>query len=607
VSIVPSTAERGYKVVGDGDGNEQVTVTGTLALGPLDSGPQTFVETCHGHCEVFVSTICLTPRRNRLSAAATCGNPSDGTATSATATEDFTVIEAKTVLTAELLQPPRTDANVRITYDFPHTTPGTFYISYYNGALIFHPPTYSGSLDIYVAPGTPALIEAFAHCSNYASVSVTVPVVTTEYQVRVTNVTPGITAYTEGQRAGVQPLTATVAIGTVFDVALIRKDGFLDPLVPITSRYTLLDADVAPAPWPPTLFGKDVLLRFGEDTARLATSFQAVHFGTTTLRIFPIAAGLQSVDVKIVVKRPKALGTSENQLDDAFATVGHDRGIPPQYIKGQALQEAANGRTIRVDGYRYEPCSWDVGIISTGQKLITTAPYNLFKLDDDIGTTLLPNVVDDLDPRNRLYIQSGTDPKNGKPTYRHLNDADRDVKLRDIWDANDLINSKMNWSRVKCGNLPSIQANPSVMDFVAQTPTAASYGIFQLMYGTALDAKWAGVLLDPKDPNSGSKAPKYLFDRPEYIAIGGGTIQLGSSKDVKNYQRLMASAAVCKTTTKYPTVLASHAEFETFLSLAFQAYNCYHVDPATRVPIYGPGVISKSAKQPPAQTGRFFQ
>jgi hypothetical protein len=432
-------------------------------------------------------------------------------------------------------------------------------------------------------------------------ISVAVPV-RTPPTVRIHPVTPGRKAAMEEIDPGDYAASAQVALGTVFELRIVRKGGFLEPVEPLPSIYATEDASVSPEPRAPSLFKDDVLLRFGdEDAAPNKMTYQAVHLGTTTVSMLPTTTDEPPMIVTINVIRPTRLGKA-NAVDEAIVTAAHDRGIPPQYFKAQSRKET--GPKFKVDTYRYEPCGADLAYLSAGKTKIDTDPYSLYKMDDAIGVTLMPGIPDDLDPRN-AYSIFVIDPATGTKKKEKLTDAHRDITAQQIFDAND---SWVNWT-VFCSKKVKEQlageTGSAIFDFVAQTPTGASYGLFQMMYDTALDLDWEGVALDASGERS--KAPKYLFDRPEYVEMGGGSILLGTKLDVKSYRKVMNSKSPCKgqSVPAYPEQLKSHAQFEKFLRKAFDGYNCAYKEPATGHS-YGEGVLEFSLDYPPIQTEPIF-
>lgn len=445
----------------------------------------------------------------------------------------------------------------------------------------------------------------------------TVPPLTAEspFELRMSIFPDAPTGFTASKRV-TPAMTVRVALGTIFDVGVVKKQGFLDPVLPLKASFASGSSAITPETTEPTVYKNDVVRPFALTTTPAETQrLVAVHYGSAMLHIVPLVPELAPITLTIRVVEPVRLGDVMKRQPDGFdksvALLAHHRGIPPQYLKGQVAQESPDANSVRWDNFRYEPCSWDLQSISKGELLIEKVPYSGFKLDDAVGTTLHRGVMDDLDPRNRYSIPDGVDPKTGKVKYRRLTDNDANVTARTIWESNDAINAKMNWSKFKCGSKKkdlqdAIKKDISLLDFVAQTPTASSYGLFQLMYGRALEEGWKGVVLDPAKPDERDRSPKYLFDRPEYVMIGGGTMTIGSSIDADNFQKGLDGRKVCYKVWKYPVPFTDVEQYEEALAKAFQGYNCGHTDDANK-PIYGPGVIAKSRRFLPVQPSLIFE
>jgi hypothetical protein len=127
---------------------------------------------------------------------------------------------------------------------------------------------------------------------------------------------------------------------------------------------------------------------------------------------------------------------------------------------------------------------------------------------------------------------------------RHILHTDVGVTARNIWDASDNWNGHgMKWSNQTCRALNKfMKAGHSFAEFLneldqftAQTPTASSYGVMQVMYATALYYGWS--VDDPSNPGQKSQSPRYLRDSPEALQLKhGGSIWIGGHEDVRRYR-----------------------------------------------------------------------
>ena len=112
-----------------------------------------------------------------------------------------------------------------------------------------------------------------------------------------------------------------------------------------------------------------------------------------------------------------------------------------------------------------------------------------------------------------------------------------------IWEASDNWNGKgQKWSLQDCGALKKfLKSGKTMADFLdeldtftAQTPTATSYGVLQVMYEVADTFKWS--VADPANPGQTTQSPRYLRDSVEALALKhGGSIFVGTEEDVQRY------------------------------------------------------------------------
>jgi hypothetical protein len=320
-------------------------------------------------------------------------------------------------------------------------------------------------------------------------------------------------------------------------------------------------------------FGSDLEWRIAREV-----SLQTVHQGEAVLRVVPSGSQYEHVpplEVRLQVRQPARLGDANNGYDATIATVAHAYGIPPQVIKAQVEQESHfNERS-----YRYEARDWDANLLSDDEfanipelAIFAAVPHPRCKLAH-CGSALTPQV---LQPRTRYQrleynvkhpdavipwtCYALTDDPNGSPSlwqvvegsdgwapcsppWLKLNPDDgcptspqgeifkgacgqREgwwVKEETGWLTYDHWEKKF-WCKAKNGQFVDCTdtreakwlrfAAPSHR---AQTVVAASYGLLQIWYYTALkDMGWR----EGQEPVS--KNPLDLFDPLENLNLGTG-------------------------------------------------------------------------------------
>lgn len=422
-----------------------------------------------------------------------------------------------------------------------------------------------------------------------SSIMTTVPSVSSDVTV-VASVATDASPTPEKKAAVGGGVTMSVPLGAIFDVGLIKSA----TQVQLSSTYAFTSNEPQAPLFRKALFQDRAVIAYSPDDAATKMKFQAVHLGKAILSVRPTDPSVGGVIVTINVTNKARYGSVHNDWDQRFLTVAHQSGIPPQMVKGNVAQES-NGITFDPKNYRYEPCGADLNYISSnrnpamGGPMIGRSPYSLYRAPDPRGSDLQ---TDDLSARNAYYLG-----EPGSPGRRHITDGDVNVTARQIFDGNDVTSHDRNGK--PHGQMWSAYCSPStrsliedddaadILDFVAQTPTAASYGLFQMMYETCVE-EWSGVN-DPAHPGSSSKAPRYLFDTDANLALGGGTLSVANQYHVKHYLRLGA-----------PLTFDAPDDFVKELRLMYQAYNSKKVG-------YGADVITKSKDYVPIRTGSIFQ
>jgi hypothetical protein len=366
------------------------------------------------------------------------------------------------------------------------------------------------------------------------------------------------------------PITARIALGSIFSVQIVKNPESVD-VTPVDSSYGTSGDTVAPAfETQANLFDASPLLTLsdGSGAAVRTLTYAAVHLGTVNLSLVPFATGAPGlVTVNLEVVRPAALGSEHNEWDARIIEAAHERGIPPQIIKGQIRQESPG---FHRDELRYEPCSVDWAHVSAGGTLIARLPFSLYKMDDILSDGALTETVD---LRNRFLIADRPGGVYNAALTRFIAHSDRGVTAREIWDANngplsqqgyDLGVEDQNWAiplsgspdpndpdvETSCGALNAYLLNhtyaeflASLRTFTAQTPTASSYGLMQVLYGTAVDYPIQWFVPNPARNLPGCptntdrcQSPRYLRDTPESLALHhGGSLFAGGYEDVTRY------------------------------------------------------------------------
>ncbi|MGH9890611.1 MAG: hypothetical protein ACREA0_01230, partial [bacterium] len=306
----------------------------------------------------------------------------------------------------------------------------------------------------------------------------------------------------------------------------LMLDGQILAAAPVTSEFFSQ---------PTRLFPQNVLILFAET----GKEFLPVHSGDATLKVsipstgdsFSVAIHIESCPAEDAC--PFRLGTAHNQFDPEIIRFADLRGIPPQILKAQI--QAETDPDFEPQSYRYEPLTVDFGQVSTGRNLRTEPRLEPYRLETTVACTEmveldqgaglpLGNDTADVTSRHRFQIQ--TDPNDGpicellnippSPTRRQIDPRDRHVSMENIL----LSNENQNWTQ----DPRTRQETPGFRNYVrfrqrgnqpftAQTPIAASYGLMQVLYTTAvLDLNFRqGAVGQP---------PSRLFEPPAAIDLG---------------------------------------------------------------------------------------
>jgi hypothetical protein len=372
--------------------------------------------------------------------------------------------------------------------------------------------------------------------------------------------------------------TAHFPLGSTFFVQLLKKGTGSDPDTPLDATFAIESHNVAPAPEARALFAGRVAFAYDEGSTGTIKYFQAVHQGTATLKITPTDSTQKPLSLPISIDPPSALGSTRPQFDASLVRVAHEWGVPPQILKGQVRKESA----FRESAYRYEPLSIDFELFSpNGGNRRTTAPYSDYRLRTSDGLSQGTRLIaDDIDPRNLYFIVRNN-------VRRNIQAGDELVSCREIYEEN---NARHDW------NTPSSQArvnrirrDPTLLDFTAQTPVAASYGWFQVLYGTAISGGWTGI--------NGQRNPSYLFDTAANLANGGGSVRVAMV-------RLRAGFIRENGAQGSTPAFATRQQFDAAWQRALNNYNHNFGAEATRP--YGVTILGYARDYQPVPAGAIF-
>jgi hypothetical protein len=310
-----------------------------------------------------------------------------------------------------------------------------------------------------------------------------------------------------------------LALGQVANIGLVDASGN-----PVPATYSLSGTKISnPGSIDPkALFPTYVAMRFNY-APNGRVSLQIVHKGTVTLTIRPDpATQLQPVSLNIVAVDPSGLGSSHPEVDKLVYPIADALGIPPQFIKAQMAQES--GAKFNPKALRYEPLApyvgdyggkplgsnGDPGGISRNDELrvnnATISAYRYAAKPDALAPKGLPQGA--LVTNEDLALAIPYLPSCGCPNPTAL----------DIVKAFDKTQHWSTQGKTAAANYKKLLAGD---DFTAQISLASSYGYLQVTYATAITKlKWQGA--------SGRQNPSLLFDTPENLAIGGGSLNLGA-------------------------------------------------------------------------------
>lgn len=160
-------------------------------------------------------------------------------------------------------------------------------------------------------------------------------------------------------------------------------------------------------------------------------------------------------------------------------------------------------------------------------------------------------------------------------------------------------NGIQHWSRwARRDVLETIRTNPAILEFVAQTPLASSYGLLQILYATAiLEMRWPGV-------TAGGQNPSFLFDTTENQQAGGGSLDLGTRYFVGTYREV--NSGVDHVAPQF----ADMSELRTSFIRGFNRYNHKYRnsdDARYSTDRYGTAILGFSDKYVPVRAGAILR
>jgi hypothetical protein len=279
----------------------------------------------------------------------------------------------------------------------------------------------------------------------------------------------------------------------------------------------------------PTLYPTAAVLEYGRNAHSGQKTFRGVHIGTQTLTVTPDDTSIQPFTFTVGVFDPGALGNADVQYDQQIVNWGNRRGIPPHLLKGLIKKETGKFDPFT---YRYEPLNKETGDLGISVALdeLQDDPYEHYRMATpgglakgdlllDLNAGTVYTTVDDVSARKTLKRQTGValTPLDVCPASC--------VSAKELLLAND---ARQNWTKYAPWFDVHDPGDLASMNFTAQTPLAASYGLMQTMYQVAAELQW--------QTTDGRKNPSLLFDTLPNTLIGGGSLAVGTLEFYKRYR-----------------------------------------------------------------------
>jgi len=345
--------------------------------------------------------------------------------------------------------------------------------------------------------------------------------------------------FDQGNQSITDPFVVKLGQQFPMEVAPVQPDGTTGTPIVITEQIQ----NATPAnplgggssiPGPVTvLFSDKVLVHFAQSQSETHHNFFPIHSGTATMQVTFTYNGNQNTltfPVKVtscVVEGDctPQLGKRHSTFDDLMMTFADRNGIPPQLIKAQVGQESAfrpNAFPLSIDWAEFN---------SSGSATVSAAlqPW-LLGQSSDCSTISAPagsNIVlssPDVTPRQGLYgvfINNNGNPLcrvmniPTNPVARGITSTDALLSMENILYTNDacFFNGCAFWTTINAGAFGRF-ANWQVDNppFTGQTVVASSYGLHQLLYGTAVGMGYKN--------NGVGMSPHMLFDPFTSLDLG---------------------------------------------------------------------------------------
>lgn len=347
-----------------------------------------------------------------------------------------------------------------------------------------------------------------------------------KYTVVIESADPYSSFATQAQITATGSVKLQLTLGLAVKISVNNSDGSLLAHEVAFSDHDLengIDETIA-------LFPDAAAAVLGATGPTLETTLAVFHRGIST-GILNVDG--KSIDLEVSAVAPTAMGSEGNQFDQVIFDVAHKRGIPPQWVKAQIGGEAEDWNP---ESYRYEPLSID---LTYKEKLRLKGPYKRYRLATGAADGDLPKGKDlidaDIVPRAKMRVSTPPGSTQLSPITLDMQCPVRCISVRDIYDANLKI---QRWDQPGVGNPAKAKwikeqiknGQPDPLNFTAQTTTAGSYGLMQVLYSTAisqLDWLKANSETDEKPVN-----PSFLFDTPDNIANGNGSLGLGTAHTI---------------------------------------------------------------------------